>query len=199
MIASLTGTVSQLHSGTLVVDVSGVGYLVAITSNTSKSLKLNQQVKLHTSLIIREDAHSLFGFLSTEELDTFDLLRSVSGVGPKSALGVLSELSVDQIGNAVQSESDAVFRAVSGIGPKTAKLIVLTLAGKIMGDTALGSNNSTSETQEVVGALIGLGWSEQVAKNAVAQVVELASGKEEVLKLALKYLSSSSAKKGSGS
>jgi Holliday junction DNA helicase RuvA len=199
MIASLTGTVSQLHSGSLVLEVSGVGYLVAITSKTSKSLILNQQVKLHTSLIIREDAHSLFGFLSTEELEAFDLLRSVSGVGPKSALGVLTELSVDQIGNAVQAESDDVFRAVTGIGPKTAKLIVLTLAGKIMGDTALPSSNSSSETQAVVVALVGLGWSEPAAKNAVAQVAELASGRQEVLKLALKYLSSSSAKKGSGS
>ena len=197
MIASLSGIVTQLNQSTAVVEVSGIGYLVSITSSTSKTMKLGESVKLHTSMIVREDSHSLFGFLDSLELEAFDLLRSVSGVGPKSALGVLSELTVDQIGSAVQSESDGVFRAVSGIGPKTAKLIVLTLAGKISGVSTNSLRSATSETSEVVAALVGLGWSEQVAKAAVSEVASFAKDKQETLKLALKYLASSSSKKGS--
>ena len=198
MIASLSGIISQLNSSTLIVEVSGVGYLVSITSKTSNALKLGESVKLHTSLIIREDSHALFGFLTTDELDAFDLLRSVSGVGPKSALGVLGELSVEEIGAAVQGEVDAVFRAVSGIGPKTAKLIVLTLTGKISGNVANAKSAAGVETEEVVSALMGLGWSESISRNAVSEVSGFAKDKQEILKLALKFLASSSAKKGSG-
>ena len=197
MIASLSGIITQLNQSTTVIEVSGIGYLVSIAASTSKTLKVGESVKLHTSMIIREDSHSLFGFLDPEELEAFDLLRSVSGVGPKSALGILSELTVAEIASAVQSESDQVFRAVSGIGPKTAKLIVLTLAGKIFGDSTDLKPGATSETEEVVGALVGLGWSEQIARGAVSEVSALTKDKQEVLKLALKYLASSSSRKGS--
>lgn len=195
MIASLSGNIIHLTQSSLVIEAAGVGYVVSITPETAKSLKVGQSTKLFTSMIVREDSHSLFGFLAFEELETFDLLRSVTGVGPKSALGVLAELRVDEIANAVSNESDSVFRAVTGIGPKTAKLIVLTLAGKFKFSKLAGENSSFIESTEVINALVGLGWSEQLAKTAVSEVSELASGKDEKLKLALQYLATT---KGSG-
>ncbi len=195
MIASISGNIIHLTQSSLVIEAAGVGYVVSITPETAKSLKVGQSTKLFTSMIVREDSHSLFGFLAFEELETFDLLRSVTGVGPKSALGVLTELRVDEIANAVSNESDSVFRAVTGIGPKTAKLIVLTLAGKFKFSKLAGENSSFIESTEVINALVGLGWSEQLAKTAVSEVSELAAGKDEKLKLALQYLATT---KGSG-
>jgi Holliday junction DNA helicase RuvA len=124
VIASLTGTVFSLTQHQLVIDVAGVGYQVFVTPQTSSQLRLGESARLHTALIVREDAFTLFGFSNLEELEMFDLLRSVTGVGPKSALGILASLTADQIRVAVLSEDDAAFRSVSGIGPKTAKLIL---------------------------------------------------------------------------
>ena len=108
----------------------------------------------------------------------FDLLRGVSGVGPKSALGVLATLSPDQIASAVATEDDAPFRKVSGIGPKTAKLIVVSLAGKILAPNSgvsFAPTPANSTSQNVVAALVGLGWNERVAIQAVDEVVESAT------------------------
>ncbi len=131
MISSVRGTVLSVAGSYVHVDVGGLGYSVQITPQHALTLRVGNEVRLHTALIVREDDMSLFGFASLAELEMFDLLRGVSGVGPKSALGVLATLSPDQIASAVATEDDAPFRKVSGIGPKTAKLIVVSLAGKI--------------------------------------------------------------------
>jgi Holliday junction DNA helicase RuvA len=173
VIASLNGTVFSLTQQQLVMDVSGVGYQVFITPQTSATLRVGEVARLHTALIVREDSFTLFGFSNQEELEMFDLLRSVTGVGPKSALGILAALSADQIRAAVQSEDDAAFRSVSGIGPKTAKLITVTLAGKLSGIAAVGvSKGVNSQTfkvdlASVSLALQGLGWPERSATQAV--------------------------------
>jgi Holliday junction DNA helicase RuvA len=136
-------------------------------------------VRLHTSLIVREDALTLFGFAEQVELDVFTQLLSVTGVGPKSALGVLGHLTVDQIAAAVADDDDAPFRRVSGIGPKTAKLIVVQLAGKLQAPSStptgrVGSGADAVVTQ-VTAALVGLGWSERVAGEAAAETADAAS------------------------
>lgn len=194
MIASLNGTVVALEAGSAVIDVSGVGYLVQISSATSRSLKLNQSKLLHTSLIVREDAFTLYGFGSTAEQKVFDALRTVTGVGPKSALAVLNDLSVDQIVDAVTAENDSVFKAVSGIGPKTAKLIILTLTGKLTGNSGSSTSAKVNELSSVISALTGLGWNERSAADAAsfaAKSLGSDSSTNDLLKLALSHLGSS--------
>jgi Holliday junction DNA helicase RuvA len=115
---------------------------------------------------------SLFGFETREQLAVFELLTGVTGVGPKSALGVLSVLGPGQIATAVASEDDAVFRKVSGIGPKTAKLIVVSLAGKLIAHAEPAARTAVTPTgDQVVVALVGLGWSEKIAVDAVSNVI----------------------------
>lgn len=130
-------------------------------------------VFLRTSLVVREDSLTLFGFATQEELDVFGHLIAVSGVGPRSALGVLSALAPAEIAAAVASEDEKPFRKVSGIGPKTAKLIVVSLAGKLS-DVALASASAPAATdpsaataEAVREGLVGLGWSDSDAERAV--------------------------------
>jgi Holliday junction DNA helicase RuvA len=178
VIASVRGEVLSTTGSLVVIEVGGVGYAVQVTPQVALSLRVGQEARLHTALIVREDDMSLFGFAAPEELDTFDLLRGVSGVGPKSALGVLATLSPYEIATAVAAEDDAPFRKVSGIGPKTAKLIVVSLAGKILapaGAAPAAKAPATSTTQSVVTALVGLGWNEKVAVQVVDEVVESAT------------------------
>ncbi|WP_314425863.1 Holliday junction branch migration protein RuvA [uncultured Microbacterium sp.] len=181
MISSLHGSVLHSSSDQVVIDVGGVGFSVAVPGDVAHTATVGERLLLHTSLIVREDALSLYGFADRRELEIFGLLISVTGVGPKSALGVLSHLTVDQIAEAVNAEDDAPFRRVSGIGPKTAKLIVVQLAGKVQ-PTGITAKSSTSGAPDVVdqvtAALVGLGWSEKVAAEAAAQTAAEATDAE---------------------
>lgn len=133
-----------------------------------------EQLFLHTWLVVREDALTLFGFSSEPELRVFGQLIAVSGVGPRSGLGVLSEMSPSDIVRAVSNEDDKAFRKVSGIGPKTAKLLIVSLAGKL--DALAIELNENEETriapgeallETVIEGLEGLGWQEADARQAV--------------------------------
>lgn len=129
---------------------------------------------IFTTLVVREDSLSLFGFQGSDELEVFDLLTRVNGVGPKSALGVLSTLRPTEIARAVSDEDDGAFRAVPGIGPKTAKLIIVSLAGKL--ETRLDSRReetgaSMPSRSSVLVALMGLGWPERHAERALREVI----------------------------
>jgi Holliday junction DNA helicase RuvA len=187
VIASLTGLVLSSSNGQIVIDVQGVGYLVHSRAQTVNSVSQGDSVSFHTSLVVREDAWTLFGFENRQELEVFELLRSVNGVGPKSALSILNQMSVEQIAQAVSDESDESFKAVSGIGSKTAKLITLTLAGKLMGS---GSKSAVSSINEsAVSALVGLGWSERQSRDALQQVASKDFSDKQLLKAALQVLS----------
>ena len=183
MIASLTGTVQLINPNSIVLDVSGVGYLANVTPSTSSSLALGEQLQLFTVLVVREDALTIYGFLSSEEQRLFDLLRSVSGVGPKSALAILGSLSGEQIFQAVADEDDTTFKSVPGIGPKTAKLITVSLAGKV---SLSQSSKSLKSDDTVVAALIGLGYSEKASRAAVAHQK---GSTQEILRAALSIFS----------
>lgn len=181
MISSLRGTVLSRQGNLVVVEVHGVGYAVNVPDRLALALALGEDTLLHTAMVVREDNVALFGFGSAEELGLFDLLRSVNGVGPKSALSILSQVSPPDIAQAVTSENDAVFRQVSGIGPKTAKLIVLSLQGAfdhVAPGTAGAPLDHAAEVtkQSVVQALVGLGWSDRQAKTGVAEAIESNSG-----------------------
>ena len=181
MISSLRGRAAHVDTDSLVVEVGGVGLSVAVTPPVAHATNVGDEVHLHTSLIVREDALSLFGFESRDELVVFTQLLGVTGVGPKSALGVLAALSVAQIAEAVGADDDAPFRRVSGIGPKTAKLIVVQLAGKITAPQPSGRTGTDAApgvVAQVTQALVGLGWSERSAVDAVTAAVEGASPAE---------------------
>jgi Holliday junction DNA helicase RuvA len=172
VISQVRGTVLSALGTTIDVEVGGFGLGIQVTPSTALSVRVGAEARLATTLIVREDSLTLYGFPSTEELAVFELLVGVTGVGPKSALGVLAVLTPDQIARAVAADDDAAVRKVSGIGPKTAKLIVLSLAGKLAVTPAASvaghAHAATNVAATVQAALIGLGWSEKVA----AQVVE---------------------------
>jgi holliday junction DNA helicase RuvA len=192
VIASLTGNVVELTYNSAVIEVGGVGYLVNITSDTASQLLVGEKTTLKTVLVVREDSLTLFGFLGTDELTIFELLLSVSGVGPKSALSVMGELSVAEIVSAVVSEDDESFRKVSGIGAKTAKLIVLNLADKL---SAFNVSKLTEGGISVVTGLTSLGWSDKDARQAVQEVYKAGQSDSETLKLALRQLGELKGKK----
>lgn len=176
MISSLRGTVLSASGGTAVIEVGGVGLAVQLTPDHVLSLRVGDQAFVHTSLIVREDALQLFGFADLDQLQVFELLNGVSGVGPKSAIGVLAVLSPDQVADAVAADDDAPFRKVSGIGPKTAKLIVVSLTGKLAARRAparaVAAKGAPSAVPDsVIVALVGLGWPERIAAEAVSDVV----------------------------
>ncbi|NIJ03708.1 Holliday junction branch migration protein RuvA [Frigoribacterium faeni] len=172
MISSVRGTVLSASGTSVVVEVGGVGLRVGVTPQLALTASPGTTLQLFTTLIVREDDLSLFGFAELEELEVFDLLRSVTGVGPKSAQGVLSTLTPAQVAQAVADDDDAPFRRVSGIGPKTAKLIVLSLTGKLDVRASAPTVTAASSTSaDVLTALVGLGWSEKEAQAAIDSVV----------------------------
>lgn len=181
MIASLRGTVLAVAGGTAIVEVGGIGLQVAITPDHALSLRLGGETTLRTALIVREDELALYGFADEEGREVFDLLRSVSGVGPKSAMGVLAAMTPGEVADAVVREDDGAFRKVSGIGPKTAKLIVVSLAGKLSIAPETGGKAAAvpaSIAENVVVALVGLGWPERSAAQAVEEAMAAVSEEE---------------------
>lgn len=198
MISALRGTVLTVAGGNAVIDVNGVGFAVNVTTQHAFALRVGAEATLLTSLIVREDSLTLFGFADQAALDVFSLLIGVTGVGPKSALGVLSEMTADEVAVAVAREDDSAFRKVTGIGPKTAKLIVLSLTGKVVvrptgapaGTQATGSHLVRDNVER---ALVGLGWPERNATAAVDDALETASDADaanvqSLLRLALAVL-----------
>ncbi|WP_136706835.1 Holliday junction branch migration protein RuvA [Agromyces sp. H66] len=181
MISSLRGRVLAAAGSSVVIEVGGVGFHVNATPALALASREGDDITVHTSLIVREDALTLFGFATRDELEVFELLIGVTGVGPKSALGVLSALSPEQVAAAVQADDDAVFRKVSGIGPKTAKLITVSLAGKLVATTSRPAPAAIATggvAESVLAALTGLGWSERVAAEAVDETMATASDTE---------------------
>lgn len=172
MISSVRGTVLGAAGTNAVIEVGGMGLAITVTPQHALSLRVGTEATVRTALIVREDDLSLFGFVDSDELAVFDLLRGVTGVGPKSAMGVLAALSPGQIAAAVATEDDAAFRKVSGIGPKTAKLIVVSLAGKMqVAPASRAPVVGSTVSESVLVALVGLGWSERVAAQAVEDAI----------------------------
>ena len=168
MIYSVKGTLIHLESGFAVVECAGIGYKVNTTTTTQKELKLNSTVTLFTYMHIREDAMELFGFYSKGELSTFKMLISISGVGPKVALAILSELSSEQIAMCVSSSDYKTLTRASGVGPKLAQRIVLELKDKVKGISVEGADTvvskgsviqDTGNVSKAVSALAVLGYS----------------------------------------
>lgn len=191
MISSIRGTVQAIVSDSAIIEAAGVGYQVFLTPETLNQLRLEQQVLVHTTFIVREDAQLLFGFTNADDRALFDTLRSVNGVGPKTAMAILAGLTREQIFQAVANEDDRPFRSITGIGPKTAKLIVVSLAGRV--SQPLASQAEASEVSEQVStavttALLGLGWNEAKAREAIEATATSTITVGQLLRDALEYL-----------
>lgn len=181
MIARLTGTIAALGPNWVVLDVAGVGYQLACTPATAASLRPGERAVLSTTLIVREDALTLYGFATDAERDTFQLLQLASGVGPKLALAVLSVLSPAQVVQAIQTEAIGTLIKVPGIGRKGAEKLVIELRDRVavLGVQPDGTVDAEPQPhvemwrEQVSTGLQGLGWSAKDAELAVENVADL--------------------------
>ncbi len=177
MIASVTGTVQAVRLDAVVVEVGGVGMLVQATPATLAGLRVGQLATLHTSLVVREDSLTLFGFGEAEERAVFEIVQTVSGVGPRLALAMLAVHSPDGLRRAVADEDFGALQRVPGIGRKGAQRIVLELGDRLGSPAPAGGGNAPAvaigdHREQVVEALVGLGWQARTAQEAVTTVLE---------------------------
>lgn len=187
MIAFLRGTILRRGTDTVILDVNGVGYRVRIPTSTAAQLgDPGSWAELYTHLHVREDDLSLFGFATQDELELFEMLLGVSGIGPRVALGILSAASPDLVRSAIAQGNLEVLTRIPGIGKKTAQRLILELKGKIELGEEIAELSPLD--QEVATTLINLGYSATEAQRAARAVA--ASGKtlEERLRAALQYL-----------
>jgi len=189
MIGSLVGKLQARYDETILLNVGGVGYRVRLSANTAAGLgAIGSETQVFTHLRVREDELSLYGFATEDELRLFETLMTVSGVGPKVALNVLSSASAETIRMAIAQGNVEALTAVPGIGKKTAQRILLELKGKI-DLTGLGDASELSPLdQDVMNALINLGYSAAEATRAARSVPTSVKILEERIRFALQYL-----------
>ena len=188
MIGRLTGTLLQKNPPQIAVDVHGVGYEVDVPMSTFYNLPaLGEPVVLLTQFVVREDAQVLFGFLTQEERSTFRLLIKISGVGPRTALAILSGLSVNDLAQAVSLQESGRLVKVPGIGKKTAERLLLELKGKLGDALAAPSQAGGAEQADILQALMALGYNDREA-SAALKALPPDIGVSEGIKLALRSL-----------
>ena len=170
MIASLDGAISQVSGTGVVIEVGGVGYRVFLGPSTLAGISAGQRVKLFTHHLVREDNQALYGFKTTEELAFFELITTVSGVGPKVGLAIVSSRPVADLQLAILQGDDAVLTAVSGVGKRLAGRIVLELREKVDAAGSAASSDGGGEA-EVVAALEALGYSSKEGREAARSAV----------------------------
>ena len=191
MIGRLSGILLEKNPPQIVLDVQGVGYEVDVPMSTFYNLPaLHEKVVLHTQLVVREDAHLLFGFLTHEERVAFRQLLKISGVGPKLALSVLSGLSLADLALAVANKDAARLTRIPGVGKKTAERLLLELQGKFAASASGAASGApgASSGSDIVNALLALGYNEKEADWA-AQQLPKESGVSDGIRQALKLLS----------
>lgn len=188
MIGRITGTLIEKNPPTLCIDVNGIGYEVDVPMSTLYDMpELGVKVTLYTHLSIREDAHVLYGFAKASERSAFKTLIKVSGIGPKTALGILSGLSVDDLASAIQAQDIALLTRAPGIGKKTAERMILELRDKFNIES-VSTTAPTSDRSDILNALMALGYNNTEANKAVKKVPNDVSVSEGI-RLALQVLS----------
>ncbi|WP_455539965.1 Holliday junction branch migration protein RuvA [Terrisporobacter sp.] len=198
MYSYIKGSVEEISLDHIVIDNNGIGYKINASANTIMKLQLGHECKIFTKLIVKEDDMSLCGFYDKEELKMFELLTSISKIGPKVGLGILSFATPKQIGAYILSEDIAELSKAPGVGKKTAERIVLELKDKIdknnveFEETLLGSQPSVVLQNEAVDALVALGYSLQESKDAVRKSKKDGLNTEDIIKKSLSYLMSKS-------
>lgn len=189
MISTIAGKVTATGSDSVILDVQGIGFEIAIPKTLATELKIGEPVMLYTHLHVREDILALYGFATPEDKRFFNLFLSVEGIGPRLALAILSTLSLDVIRGAIVSEKPEIFSRVPGIGKKTAQKILIQLQGKISNEgEGYLIQRISSVDEEVLEALVGLGYSVVEAQSAVQSLpADTPDTVENKLRLALQY------------
>ena len=193
MITQIRGRLIEKSPTEVVVDCNGVGYLLHISLNTFSSLPEVENVVLYTHLSIREDAHTLFGFINKTEREVFKLLISVSGVGPSIARTMCSSMTSAEIQQAIASENVAVIKSVKGIGAKTAQRVIVDLKDMILNTFAMDEisiPSSNTNKDEALSALEVLGFNRKQSEKVITSVLKEnpEASVENIIKLALKNL-----------
>ena len=189
MLAFLRGQIVAKRPGSIILENNGLGYQIFIGERSWEALAIQQSAEFYLYHNIREDAEDLYGFANLDELALFELLVSVSGIGPKSALGILSLADSDQIRQAIVLGDESLLTKVSGIGYKTAQRLILELKNKVGSLVATDSaGNQAAGSSDDLEALIALGYNQQAARRALAKVDDGIIDPAQRLKLALQQL-----------
>jgi len=171
MIGYLTGKIISSKPTQIILDVNGVGYLVNISISTFEKISEKETVSLFIHTSVKEDSITLFGFFTQSEKEMFELLISISGIGPKVSLGILSGISVDDLKEAIAKGNVSRLIAIPGIGRKTAERVVLELRNKVDAIKADGSLKITSAKDEAISALATLGYQRQLSEKVVRDLL----------------------------
>ena len=193
MIEYVKGEIAELTPTSAVIECNGLGYLLNISLNTYSALGVGKICKLYAYEVIREDAHTLFGFIDKHERELFLLLISVSGVGPNTARMILSSLSPAELENVIASKNENILKSVKGIGAKTAQRIIVDLKDKIKTGVVTLENSVTMNpavSEEALAALVMLGFPQNVSQKCISQILkgDPTLKVEQVIKAALKML-----------
>ncbi|MCX6813698.1 MAG: Holliday junction branch migration protein RuvA [Candidatus Azambacteria bacterium] len=189
MISYLEGKILDKNEKFFVVNVSGVGYKIFSHSGILEKIpEIGQNVKIWTHLYVREDAMDLFGFLNKEELEFFEILISISGIGPRSALGILEVAPVSSLKQAIVSEDETFFTKVSGVGRKTAQRLILELKTKLAKTVVLEKGGSFKEMGDAFEALVTLGYKPSDVRRVLNELPKDMKSAEAKVKEVLKRL-----------
>lgn len=195
MISYVKGTVAYIGNDCIVVDNNGIGYNIQVSSSTASAVVMEKEVQIYTYMNVKENELSLFGFLTKEELNMFNLLISVNGVGPKSAVAMLGALSPSQLALAIATEDIKALSVGQGIGKKIAQRIALELKDKVGADTITTGvelvqkvDVATGERAEALSALMALGFTKNEAENAIKAVFVNGMATEKIISKALKVV-----------
>ena len=194
MYSYIKGIIEEINLDHIVIDNNGIGYKINASANTLLKVKIGHECKIYTKLIVKEDDMSLCGFYDKEELKMFELLTSISKIGPKVGLGILSFASPRQIGAYILSEDIVKLSKAPGVGKKTAERIVLELKDKVDKNnvefeaTLLTSQPVVVSQDEALDALVALGYSLQESKEAVQKCKKDGLNTEDIIKKSLSYL-----------
>lgn len=190
MFAQIAGKIAGVRGGNVIVDVNGIGYKVSVSAYTLGKVAGMEEAVFHIHTHVREDQLALYGFLSEDELEMFELLISVSGIGPKAGLGILSIADTDTIRAAVVNKDPSVLTKVSGVGKKTAERVIIELENKVSAPTGKGASGMTDD-QEAIEALLSLGYRITEAREALKLVPTEVTGVGERVRAALRNLGKS--------
>ena len=187
MIAQITGVVAQKTLGALIVETGGIGYKVRVPHTVFQKAKLKEKIALLTHLAVREDSMDLYGFTDSESLELFEKLITVSGIGPKSALGIVNLAPVSKLMQAISAGDAGYLTKVSGIGKKTAAKIILELKDTVAINST-GMEEGLREEKDALLALMSLGYGATEAREALQKIKNKDASTGEKIKEALKLL-----------
>lgn len=187
MIAKIKGEVSYIGPKFIIVDVGGVGYKIFVSNSSMEKIARTQSVEFFTYLSVRENALDLYGFETIDEQNVFEMLLDVSGIGPKSALGILNVATIESLVSAIKNGDLPYLTKVSGIGRKTAEKIILELKDKIIFSGYSGEDGTNGDS-DTLDALLALGYKDNQIREALKQIPQEVKNVNERIREALKYL-----------